>query len=283
MLQKRLQRLETLSSTNPALEAVCRFYSQLYRLFAEAASFLEVEVDTQAAPARQEQGFPLVSAEMLKIDPTAAQTFFARLLQVLQEHGQKGQEELERLSAALQADNLDLPLLLRAAFARDRHPLSAAADTLEVQPALLEYCLTTSLSAALERCRESGLQSAIKEWNHGYCPVCGGLPSIAELSGEEGKKHLQCSSCGNRWGFTRLTCIHCGNTDSETLAYFTAEGEKGCRVDICRKCSGYLKVVDSRERGEGLPLEVEDVATLQLDLLAAQEGFSRGKKETLEP
>ncbi len=281
MLQKRLQRLEKLAATKPTLNAVCRFYSELYQLFAAAEPFLSVAVDLKAAKPRQERGFPLLSGEMLQIDINPAQTFFSELLKVLRTHGQQGQDELATLQSALQADRLDLPLLLRATFERNREPLSAAAEAVQVQPALLEYCLTTTLGAALEHCREEGLASEIKSWDHGYCPICGGLPAIAELSGEEGKKRLQCGLCGNHWAFHRLTCIHCGNTDHETLAYFTAEGETGCRVDICRKCSGYLKVVDSRERGEDLPLEIEDVATLHLDLLAAKEGFSRGKKETL--
>jgi FdhE protein len=282
MLQKRLQRLKDLAAAKPALADVCRFYAQLYQLFALAPQFLNVEIDLAAAGPRQELGFPLISSEMLQIDPTAARAFFARLLQVLHEHGQQGQNELSALRSALEAGQIELPLLLRATFARQRDPLSRAAENLQVQAALLEYCLTTSLSAALERCREQGLTSNVASWNHGYCPICGGLPAIAELSGEEGKKCLHCSLCGYRWAFQRLTCIHCGNTDHETLGYFTAAGETGCRVDICRKCSGYLKVVDSRERGENLPLEIEDVATLHLDLLAAKEGFSRGKKEMLE-
>jgi len=280
MLQKRIHRLEELAASKPALTDVCRFYTELYQLFADADPFLSVDVDLKAAESRQEQGFPLLSGEMLKIDTAAAKRFFADMLQVMREHGQQGQDELQALQGALQTDALNLTELLRAVLDRDRKPISSSAETAGVQPALLEYCLTTALGAALQHCREEGLESRTKGWSHGYCPVCGGLPAIAELSGEEGNKLLQCSLCSSNWSFHRLTCIHCGNDDVDSLAYFTAEGEPGCRVDICRKCSGYLKVVDSRERGEGLPLEVEDVATLHLDLLAAKEGFTRGKKET---
>lgn len=280
MLQKRLQRLEQLAAEKPALTDICKFYTELYQLFANAQPFLKVEVDLEAAKPRQQQGFPLVSGEMLQIDSEAAQTFFADLLQVMWTHGQQGQDELQALQTAQKAGNLDLDALLRAALDRDRKPISTCAEAAGAQPALLEYCLTTAIGAALQRCREQGLESQPESWDHGYCPICGGLPAIAELSGEEGKKQLQCSLCSNQWSFNRLTCIHCGNDDHESLAYFTADGEPGYRVDICRKCSGYLKVVDTRERGEGLPLEVEDAATLHLDLLAAKEGFSRGKKET---
>ncbi|MCF6179514.1 MAG: formate dehydrogenase accessory protein FdhE [Geopsychrobacter sp.] len=282
MLQKRLQRLKDLTAAKPALTEISSFYTALYRLFAEAEPFLQVDVDFTAATPRQEQGFPLLSVEMLQIDGSAAQQFFTALLQLLHDHGQQGQAELKTLQEAYAAGKLDLPALFCAVFERKREPISSCATSIDIQAALLEYTLATALGAGLQRCVEQGLKSEVKNWDHGYCPICGGLPSIAELSGEEGKKKLQCGQCGNRWGFHRLTCSHCGNTDHESLGYFTAEGDPGYRVDICRKCSGYLKVVDSREKGANLPLEIEDVATLHLDLLATQEGFSRGKKETPE-
>ncbi len=282
MLQKRLQRLKDLAAAKPALTEVSQFYTCLYQLFADSEQFMQVEVDLEAAKPRQQKGFPLLSVEMLRIDESAAQTFFSQLLQVLYDHGQQGQTELKALQAAFEEGPIELNQLLFAVFDRNRDPITSTAVNIGIQPALLEYVLATALGAGLQRCRELGLKSEIQDWNHGYCPICGGLPSIAELSGEEGKKKLQCGQCANSWGFHRLTCTHCGNTEHDSLGYFTAEGEPGYRVDICRKCSGYLKVVDSREKGEGLPLEIEDVATLHLDLLAAKEGFSRGKKETPE-
>jgi len=282
MLIKRLQRLNDLATAKPALTEVCRFYTCLYQLFADAEPFLQVEVDLPAAGPRQQQGFPLLSSEMLQFDRPGAEKFFGELLQVFHEHGQQGQDELKLLQEAFATGKFELCLLLSAVFERNRGPLSTTAMAIGVQPALLEYLLATALGAGLQRCVELGLKSEIQSWDHGYCPVCGGLPSIAELSGEEGKKRLQCGQCGSSWGFQRLTCTHCGNTEHDSLGYFTAEGEPGYRVDICRKCSGYLKVVDSREKGAGLPLEIEDVATLHLDLLAAREGFIRGKKETPE-
>jgi len=282
MLQKRLQRLKDLAAAKPALTEVSQFYTCLYQLFADAEQFLQVEVDLKAAKPRQQKGFPLLSVEMLQIDKTAAPKFFTQLLQVLHDHGQQGQAELKALQAAFEKGELELETLLCAVFERNRNPIIHTAENIGVQAALLEYVLATALGAGLQRCLELGLESEFQDWNHGYCPICGGLPSIAELSGEEGKKKLQCGQCTNSWGFHRLTCTHCGNTENDSLGYFTAEGEPGYRVDICRKCSGYLKVVDSREKGEGLPLEIEDVATLHLDLLATREGFSRGKKETPE-
>ena len=97
-----------------------------------------------------------------------------------------------------------------------------------------------------------------------------------ELSGEEGRRFLSCSGCFFKWPYKRLKCPYCGNEDPESLSYFTA-GDGPTRVGVCRKCSRYIKTRDSRKGNADVPLEVEDLATLHLDLLAAKEGFERGK------
>lgn len=279
MFASQLKSLTELAARKPALKDVCRFHADLYRLRQETPAFVQLNLDSANAASRQQQGFPLFSGAMLEIDPAGANRFFADLLALLAAHGQQGQDEIERLQRNLAEGKLELRSLLVAALDRDRRPISEKAAQLEVQAALLEYCLNLTLTGALHLCRiQSQLQTA-ENWQQGYCPLCGGLPSIAALSGEEGKKNLHCSLCGCDWEFQRLTCIHCGNTDHETLAYFTAEGEPGYRVDICRKCCGYLKVLDSRQLQAGLLLDIADIASLPLDFMAAKEGFSRGKKE----
>jgi FdhE protein len=148
---------------------------------------------------------------------------------------------------------------------------------MEVAPALVEYVVDTALSFALQRAREEGLSASTEGWHQGYCPLCGGVPSMGELTGDESRR-LHCSVCATAWSFPRLRCAACGNTDPDALEYFTAEGETAHRVDVCRSCSSYLKTVDSREAGENLPMDIEDVSTLHLDLLAQKEGFARGKR-----
>lgn len=276
MLEKQLKNLEELSSEKPTLADVCRFHNDLYSLRSKVGVLVDIKIDGAKEKQLSEQGFPALGSAKLDFDKEASKAFFADFLQIVSKHGQQGRDEIKILQSALQADEMDLEFLFRAAFDRDEKSITQTAEKLGIQTALLEYCLNTALGSALQNCRAEGrLPQVTTDWNHGYCPVCGSLPSIAELSGQEGKKHLLCSLCGNTWTFNRLTCVHCGNTDTETLAYFTSEENPGCRVDTCRACNKYLKVVDRRERDEGLMLEIMDIATLHLDLLAAKEGFSR--------
>lgn len=277
-IEARRKRLRDLAGQRTLFADIFDFYAHLYDFFAgERETFLTVTPDGGNREMQQREGFPLLSGDCLAVDAAKAGAFLGRLIEVLRKHGREGSEDLGAFRKALANSDLDLSFLFRAALERDRRPLSAAAETAGIQPAILEYVITTALGFALQHCREEGVTVETSGWEQGYCPLCGGLPVMGELAGEEGKKMLHCGTCGTSWAHTRLQCSHCGNDDLETLEYFTVGGDSKYRVNVCRKCSCYLKLVDSREAGEGLPLDIEDIATLHLDLLAQKEGFTRGK------
>ncbi|MCF8053863.1 MAG: formate dehydrogenase accessory protein FdhE [Deltaproteobacteria bacterium] len=110
-------------------------------------------------------------------------------------------------------------------------------------------------------------------WHEGFCPVCGSEPKIGEIKGEEGHRHLYCHQCGYEWVFPRIMCPFCGNDDHQSLLYFTVEGNENYRVDTCSKCRQYIKIVDMRSMAKEVNLEIEDINTLHLDIIAADEGY----------
>jgi FdhE protein len=278
-IELRKQRLQELGRKHPLFAEIFDFYVQLYGFFGEEqAPFLTAVPGQDNAERRRRAGFPLLSGESLAVDPATARSFFFRLIVLLELHGRQGFADLAALKQAVADDRLDLGRLLRASLDRDRRPLELAAELAGCQPAILEFVLATALGYALKRCREEGLVAETAGWTHGYCPLCGGVPVMGELAGEAGTRQLHCGTCGTSWAFNRLQCAHCGNDDVATLEYFTAEGDASHRVNVCRKCSCYLKLVDNRQTGAELPLDIEDLATLHLDLMAQQEGFTRGKK-----
>ncbi|NOY87294.1 MAG: formate dehydrogenase accessory protein FdhE [Deltaproteobacteria bacterium] len=114
------------------------------------------------------------------------------------------------------------------------------------------------------------------DWEHGFCPVCGGGPAVATLEGEGGKRHLICHRCETKWRFGRILCPFCGNSDHEKLGFFTLEdGDSRLRVDFCNSCRGYIKTWETGEDDNGHP-EVEDLKTPGYDLAAEGEGYRRG-------
>ncbi|MEN6320175.1 MAG: formate dehydrogenase accessory protein FdhE [Syntrophaceae bacterium] len=139
---------------------------------------------------------------------------------------------------------------------------------------LVDLFLEESLRPALEKVAEKyGKIITETGWTEGYCPICGKEPKIGEIREEEGRRFLFCTQCGFEWRFRRIKCPFCGNEEQQTLAYFTIEGEEKYRVDVCHECKRYIKIVDFRESKEEANLDVEDIATLHLDMLANEEGY----------
>ena len=278
LLSEKLLRLEQLSKLRPQYAEIYNFYTGLCKFLQTTKdSWLTCSPDLETWDQRRQAGFPLLSRDALQIDADEVDQFVALLIDNLINLGQEGGAELKLIRQALESKDIAIDKLLIACLEKDRTPFEEVAGRLEIPPALLEYVCSTALSFGLQQWRENSPRPQLDGWQEGYCPICGGIPAMGELVGEEGQKRLHCSICANGWDVIRLKCSYCGNQETNNLEYFTAEGDTGYRVGICRKCSCYLKVVDSRELGEGLPMDVEDLNTMHLDLLAQKEGFAKGK------
>jgi hypothetical protein len=120
------------------------------------------------------------------------------------------------------------------------------------------------------------------EWNRGVCPFCGAPPGFIDVI-EGGHRRLACHFCGGGWAFAKLRCPLCGVEGTEPLYRLKAEGvEEGYVVSGCRRCQGYLKELDRRERWNGGPPLLEDWATPHLDLVARREGYRKAVPSLLD-
>lgn len=117
------------------------------------------------------------------------------------------------------------------------------------------------------------------KWEEGYCPICGGAPSFSRFSKEkEGKRCLWCGTCDMEWRFRRVCCPYCKNSDHNTLKFLTADFREELRVDVCDKCKGYVKAIDEKkiEKEEPAVYLKEDTASMYLDILAEEKGYTKG-------
>ena len=140
----------------------------------------------------------------------------------------------------------------------------------DAQGDLLQTITQNAFSRLLHLLRKKNAHLIPESWSQGDCPFCGAYPRIGFDA--EDKRTLHCLSCGYSWRFARFKCPSCGNTDYNTQGYFEAEGLDGVRVNFCRECNRYFKIVDTRIRPPEDP-ETEDALTLELDDLAVKEGF----------
>ena len=108
------------------------------------------------------------------------------------------------------------------------------------------------------------------------CPVCGSKPQLAILrpEGDGGKRHLACSFCSAEWEFRRVLCPVCAEVDYAKLPRYLPEQPIAVRVEACDTCKFYLKSFDLTQDGLLIP-EVDEIASIALDLWAAEHGYQK--------
>ncbi|MBK9349244.1 MAG: formate dehydrogenase accessory protein FdhE [Sulfuritalea sp.] len=114
----------------------------------------------------------------------------------------------------------------------------------------------------------------------GVCPCCGFLPvaSVVRGAGEVGNlRYLHCALCNTEWNLVRVKCSACDATEGIGYRYLeTGAGQPGpdaVRAETCEACKSYLKIVYA----EKAPVDpvADDLATLALDILVDEAGYSR--------
>ena len=277
-IRHKIDCLSAAAEKSPEYAGIVPLFIELYRYLETEGrdSGITFRVSRDNLPEKLQGGFPLLSSEDLTVDIDVCNRFLLGVLAVLKRMGNAGDEGLDAIATALESGPLDLQGLFRSILERNRAVINETSEAIGVPAPLVEYVCEMPLKAALEQLAAGVMPEECESWQEGYCPVCGSRAGMAELAGEEGRRFLSCSACSFRWPFKRLQCPFCGNGDPEKLAYFVA-GDGPTRVDSCKACSRYIKTRDSRKGNADVPLDVEDLLTMHLDLLAAREGLERGK------
>ena len=110
----------------------------------------------------------------------------------------------------------------------------------------------------------------------GLCPCCGSTPVCGVVTGSgetPGARYLYCSLCATAWNHVRAVCITCGQ--SRSLVLQGIEGDAGtAKAETCDDCHTYAKVLYQAMDMKLDPF-ADDLATLRLDVLVAEAGWSR--------
>lgn len=153
-------------------------------------------------------------------------------------------------------------------FLEGEVPADEAARMVFVVAAIQVVC--TRRAARLDK---AGVR--IDEKEPGLCPVCASPPvaGVLEPGGTKfGHRHLHCSLCATAWRFVRVRCVHCGSTDK--ISFRQIAGTTYLRAECCESCHGYSKVFYV-EKARAVEPFADDLASLGLDLLVGEAGFSR--------
>jgi FdhE protein len=113
------------------------------------------------------------------------------------------------------------------------------------------------------------------------CPVCGSQPVTGIVLGDDKVRYLVCSLCASEWHRTRVECTVCEK--GADVTYYTVEGDAAAKeplsrgaakAEACSACKVYTKLFYT-EKDPALEPFADDVATLPLDLLMAENGWER--------
>jgi FdhE protein len=186
----------------------------------------------------------------------------------------RAQALIEQLGLRLsRADSL---ALLSAAITGNVHVIQLLATQHDLDPAALDSLAHMAVLPLLQSCSQQ-LQSLLPEhWPEGYCPICAAWPVLAERRGLDRSRRLRCGRCASDWEVEWLYCVYCGERDHRQLGSL-APDESGelLKVETCESCHGYLKSMASLQGFLPLELLLQDLETVELDLVALERGYHR--------
>ena len=248
--ERRAERAQLLAADAVAAGEPLRFAAGLYQAQARLAAAVESLHGRRALTGRLNDdvaGLAAASADLLRF---AAENGPGALAASARDRSGEGEAVLgSRLIAFWNADRTTEPDYLSRALLR---PYVEVLATLGVAP---------------ERTRRTGC-----------CPFCGGAPWIAArrtaAEADAAARFLGCALCGREWPVGRICCPSCQEEDPERLPSYRGDRYAAARVEACETCRHYVKSIDLTIDGRAIP-EVDDLASLPLDLWAAEQGFAR--------
>lgn len=248
---KRIRRSEELLERNPSSAQVLGFYRHVLELQQQMSESLPSRPLAQAA---ENASLP----EKLDIDQ--ALVWLPALLKVAQKQGPaKLAEQASRIANAAQREQRQMLLALLDAEQADSYAPSIFFARVLFQ--------TQAESLASQMTIPPGYQGSL-------CPMCGSKPQLAVLrpEGDGGKRHLACSLCLTEWEYRRIVCPVCDEVEHTKLPRYSVEEPIAVRIEACDTCKAYQKSFDMTVDGLLVP-EVDEMATVALDLWAAEHGY----------
>jgi len=279
-LRKSLKTIEDYKSANPHYTELLDIMADILILREEYLNNMNdsiFTVDENLISQKMKGGLPLIDFAGKKYDLTRPKEYFNSLISIAEK---RMPEVAQNIMDIIKSSPFDWEKNIRASFDHkaDEIDIQISADDREEEDNidLIDLFMEESLRPELEIiAKKYGETVGKSSWSEGYCPICGKEPKIGEIREEEdGKRYLFCHQCGFKWYFHRIKCPFCGNEEQHSLAYFEVEGEERYRVDVCNKCRRYIKTVELPKSSEEPNMDVEDIATLHLDMIAYDEGYN---------
>jgi FdhE protein len=122
----------------------------------------------------------------------------------------------------------------------------------------------------------------VKGWPRFQCPACGGPPGLVELRKEpsqaEGvtgasRRLMHCPFCCTQWVVPSMKCPACESDNSGDAKFYYTKDEPDLRIDFCKSCNHYVKVVNSGKSTDPLHVGLELLTSSHLDSIAQEKNL----------
>lgn len=260
---------------DPGLAPIARFHGRwLETLGGRPVATVALQLTPTDAERAVRAGEPLLLAGEVEVDVDELDGEVRLVAEALRDAGRGPASDVAR---AVASAPVPFGELAGAALRGDEAAIEAGAFSLHLPLDPLRSLLQLAAQPVLWTVAEQAATLVdLDRWQRGYCPVCGAWPLYGELVGPQRERHLRCGRCGAGWVWAILLCPYCGNDDHRTLGTLgNPEDREHRRVDVCERCTGYLKAIASYSRAPAPLLAAEDAATVHLDVAARERGYAR--------
>ncbi len=268
---REVSELRSLAERQPALAAAALMQIDLVDAQRRVQSRMTtpwIDLSEAAITERLADGQRLADFDRLPIDWTEVRLLVRQVTDIFRRYEAVDAADASRLHEL--GRDPQLPALARRWFG----PADQSPAHPEV-PEMLDEVLRWALRPFLARMADVFQQrTTFASWRRGTCPVCGGQPELGVIAAS-GERNLVCGRCQARWPFPAVACPFCDETSRERLVSF-ATPEGTYRVTACRTCQRYVKSLDGRHAGRSVLPSFDAIATLPLDAVVMQKGFSNG-------
>ncbi len=280
------RRWDAVLAIRPDLQPAVALQQELLKLISDLADAIErgrlpkLSLPPRYLAAKLDRGVPALAGEPIPVPVPLLKPGLLALCDALSRGG--AGEVADHISTQISETRMDAGSLLAASLKRDQDAIRTGAQHRGLAPDLLwlvaelavtpfAYLLQRALFASSGS--ESPLLAALDSWSHGYCPLCGSWPALAEVAATH--RILRCSFCALAWELRSYACVYC---KEEGEAFVTAAPDverKDRRIEICKSCGSYLKTVDVPELSPFPFLAIADLETIDLDMAAMEHGYKR--------
>jgi FdhE protein len=270
-----------LDDVRPQLDALARAHPEWHPWMAALAFVLDERADpawdaasvTLVQSARRSPDAPLLTGARITLQRAAVERVVRSVLRLAADPATPSGAALQAVAGS---EQLDVLAVLEAALDHDLLRLDEQATAVGIEPATLRALVLLATVPLLQACGRAHATAIPASWQRGYCPVCGAWPALAESRGLERERWLRCGRCGSGWRVPTYMCPYCDNRETRQLGSLLPDGQgESRRVEICRRCHGYLKNLATIRAWKPAEVLLIDLQSVELDVAALDMGYTR--------